>query len=299
MIFFILEPQPRVRSHYRAHKMALWLELIPRLEEYGRNDSYLLNNPMKPNQDTYVPALSTTTAIPTHSSLPATSTRNQLSTSTQLVFKPTTDIYNSQLSLHDDKVKSLYVTITIGISLMFINLIILVIICRQKNKAREERYRDETLSESMQLQSIHNTPSSSRMGTLERKKGCATPTQTQSRLATIERSKTPSQSRMGSLERKRKCATPLQSNPGGTLDRNKICVSASLKVPPPSPNEFDHPDNNKLICPNGPLSLGPSGSLCGLDYDREGLLLENLPPPPPPLPSSGTYNRTMMNEMEV
>lgn len=37
-IFFILALKPKVKSHYRGHKMAMWLNLIPQLHQPGDED---------------------------------------------------------------------------------------------------------------------------------------------------------------------------------------------------------------------------------------------------------------------
>ena len=151
----------RVRSHYRAHKIALWLQLIPELERTGEDDRRAHHHvfPNHDNKDLYsgivrkvddggvIDKIVHPSPSNPHSLGVGVLNQSLVSTlaSTPSPTRPTTHVNITHVGdyrEHRDRTTTysltMYVTIGIGCSLLFLNILILLIICHQKNNKRSE-----------------------------------------------------------------------------------------------------------------------------------------------------------------
>lgn len=53
ILIFTGNGEPRIRSHYRGHKMALWLNLIPQLHQSGGADVSMLHHNFREERPEY------------------------------------------------------------------------------------------------------------------------------------------------------------------------------------------------------------------------------------------------------
>eukprot|EP00079_Xenopus_tropicalis_P035531 XP_017949302.1 PREDICTED: neuroligin-1 isoform X1 [Xenopus tropicalis] len=114
--------KPRVKEHYRATKVNLWLELVPRL--HVMND---LTTTKGPSTDiTSKPTGSNT--VPVTSAFPTVSEDN-------FKQKP------SSISLERDYSTELSVTIAVGASLLFLNILAFAALYYKKDKRRHDVHR--------------------------------------------------------------------------------------------------------------------------------------------------------------
>ncbi len=184
--------RPTVRHHYRGTKMALWLDLIPKLHQSDELDPkfHLLSNydnsstfdsdgteeldmkvlfpPSPPPTTTPIPTSttpSTTTPPPTTTS-PSTPppTTPRWHPPTRLPNTPvpapeqSTDPPNMAAMSGKDNTLSLSVTIAVGCSLLFLNILIFAGVYYQKDRMRSEMKARQRELESQKAGEVLDTP---------------------------------------------------------------------------------------------------------------------------------------------
>ncbi|XP_039599507.1 neuroligin 4 X-linked a isoform X1 [Polypterus senegalus] len=130
--------KPRVRDHYRATKVAFWLELVPHLHSLNELFPYLSTTTKVPPQDTtpfgYTkrPRPSTTRhpVIPGNNPKQPKDTRKSGSDENMVLIENKRD-YSTELS----------VTIAVGASLLFLNILAFAALYYKKDKRRHETHR--------------------------------------------------------------------------------------------------------------------------------------------------------------
>ncbi|XP_028847278.1 neuroligin 4 X-linked b [Denticeps clupeoides] len=135
--------KPRVRDHYRATKVAFWLELVPHLHNINELFQYVSTTTKIPPQDTtsfsYTKRLSgklwpSTTRHPTTPNTNTKQATDQQKTGTHednTVMIETRQDYSTELS----------VTIAVGASLLFLNILAFAALYYKKDKHRHESNR--------------------------------------------------------------------------------------------------------------------------------------------------------------
>uniref|UniRef100_A0A8C2DJI5 Neuroligin 4 X-linked a n=1 Tax=Cyprinus carpio TaxID=7962 RepID=A0A8C2DJI5_CYPCA len=135
--------KPRVRDHYRATKVAFWLELVPHLHNINELFQYVSTTTKIPPQDTtpfpYTKRLGKTWPSTTrHPGVPPANTKqttdqrkgNDLGDDSAVVIETKRD-YSTELS----------VTIAVGASLLFLNILAFAALYYKKDKRRHESNR--------------------------------------------------------------------------------------------------------------------------------------------------------------
>lgn len=135
--------KPRVRDHYRATKVAFWLELVPHLHNINELFPYISTTTKIPPQDTtpfpYTKRLSGKTwpsttrhpAIPPANTKQVTDQRKTGEPDESLVITENKRDYSTELS----------VTIAVGASLLFLNILAFAALYYKKDKRRHESNR--------------------------------------------------------------------------------------------------------------------------------------------------------------
>ncbi|XP_023673321.1 neuroligin 4 X-linked b [Paramormyrops kingsleyae] len=135
--------KPRVRDHYRATKVAFWLELVPHLHNINELFPYISTTTKIPPQDTtpfpYTKRLSGKTwpsttrhpAIPPANTKQVTDQRKTGEPDEPLVITENKRDYSTELS----------VTIAVGASLLFLNILAFAALYYKKDKRRHESNR--------------------------------------------------------------------------------------------------------------------------------------------------------------
>ncbi|XP_027019885.1 neuroligin 4 X-linked a isoform X1 [Tachysurus fulvidraco] len=138
--------KPRVRDHYRATKVAFWLELVPHLHNINELFQYVSTTTKIPPQDTtpfpYTKRLGKTWPSTTrHPGIPNSNTKqttdqrkgNDLVEDSAVMIETKRD-YSTELS----------VTIAVGASLLFLNILAFAALYYKKDKRRHESGRRGT-----------------------------------------------------------------------------------------------------------------------------------------------------------
>lgn len=138
--------KPRVRDHYRATKVAFWLELVPHLHNINELFQYVSTTTKIPPQDTtpfpYTKRLGKTWPSTTrHPGIPPSNTKqttdqrkgNDLVEDSAVMIETKRD-YSTELS----------VTIAVGASLLFLNILAFAALYYKKDKRRHESGRRGT-----------------------------------------------------------------------------------------------------------------------------------------------------------
>ncbi|KAK6486928.1 neuroligin-4 [Huso huso] len=133
--------KPRVRDHYRATKVAFWLELVPHLHNLNELFQYVSTTTKVPPQDTTPFAYTkrihgkvwpSTTRHPgmTQANNPKQAKDTRKSEETTVIIENKRD-YSTELS----------VTIAVGASLLFLNILAFAALYYKKDKRRHETHR--------------------------------------------------------------------------------------------------------------------------------------------------------------
>lgn len=187
--------RPIGRHHYRGNKMALWMDLIPKIHQSDNLDPsfHLLDN--YDNETTFdegtrplnlanlLPPTTTTTTTTTTTS--ATTTSSTVSPTTPTILSTTTSanklttyryrptrrsrrvherlnttrVPNVRMPKDKDTTLSLSVTIAVGCSLLFLNILIFAGVYYQKDRMRTEmRMRKRELEKAMEAQTGDSDP---------------------------------------------------------------------------------------------------------------------------------------------
>ncbi|XP_051882455.1 neuroligin 4 X-linked a isoform X1 [Pristis pectinata] len=139
--------KPRVREHYRATKVAFWLELVPHLHNLNEIFQYVSTTTKVPQTDStpfpYVTRRapgklwSSTTKrpplTPSHNPKQAKETRKSSPEETTVLIEDKRD-YSTELS----------VTIAVGASLLFLNILAFAALYYKKDKRRHETHRRQS-----------------------------------------------------------------------------------------------------------------------------------------------------------
>ncbi|XP_076118720.1 neuroligin 4 X-linked b isoform X4 [Alosa pseudoharengus] len=134
--------KPRVRDHYRATKVAFWLELVPHLHNINELFQYVSTTTKIPPQDTtpfsYTKRLSGK-LWPSTTRHPVTpNTNNKQVTDQQTPDKEETSVI---IETRRDYSTELSVTIAVGASLLFLNILAFAALYYKKDKHRHESSR--------------------------------------------------------------------------------------------------------------------------------------------------------------
>jgi neuroligin len=159
--------KPKVREHYHSHRLSFWLHLIPRLHQPGEEDIYLRHHLLQDHENpSSYDGIVRQIAFKFLQPLPtAAQPKNMnLTKLTKLNYKvmPTTNVYplTTHLSVENDMLSmitsnktiataivmnennyktALTITIVIGCSLLFLNVLIFVVVYYQLNKTKRKR----------------------------------------------------------------------------------------------------------------------------------------------------------------
>lgn len=137
--------KPRVRDHYRATKVAFWLELVPHLHNINEFFQYVSTTTKIPPQDTTpypytkrFPGKNNWPSTTRHPGIPPANTKQstdqrkpgELTDESTVVIETKRD-YSTELS----------VTIAVGASLLFLNILAFAALYYKKDKRRHETNR--------------------------------------------------------------------------------------------------------------------------------------------------------------
>ncbi|XP_072900336.1 neuroligin 4 X-linked a isoform X1 [Hemitrygon akajei] len=135
--------KPRVREHYRATKVAFWLELVPHLHNLNEIFQYVSTTTKVPQTDStpfpYVTRKLWTSTTkrpplsPSHNPKQAKETRKSNPEETTVLIEDKRD-YSTELS----------VTIAVGASLLFLNILAFAALYYKKDKRRHETHRRQS-----------------------------------------------------------------------------------------------------------------------------------------------------------
>ncbi|XP_066562055.1 neuroligin-4, X-linked [Amia ocellicauda] len=131
--------KPRVRDHYRATKVAFWLELVPHLHNINELFQYVSTTTKVPPQDT--------TPFPITKRFPGrpSTTRHpgMTSTITKGIDSRKSDPEETTVLIENrrDYSTELSVTIAVGASLLFLNILAFAALYYKKDKRRHETHR--------------------------------------------------------------------------------------------------------------------------------------------------------------
>lgn len=136
--------KPRVRDHYRATKVAFWLELVPHIHDINGLFQYVSTTTKIPPQDTT--PYPYTKRFPGKNNWPSTTRHPGIPS----VIKHTTDQRKSGdltnestviIETRRDYSTELSVTIAVGASLLFLNILAFAALYYKKDKRRQESNR--------------------------------------------------------------------------------------------------------------------------------------------------------------
>ncbi|XP_068165779.1 neuroligin 4 X-linked a [Antennarius striatus] len=137
--------KPRVRDHYRATKVAFWLELVPHLHNINEFFQYVSTTTKIPPQDTTpypytkrFPGKNTWPSTTRHPGVPPTNTRQ---TTDQRKGGDLSDEAPVLIETRRDYSTELSVTIAVGASLLFLNILAFAALYYKKDKRRHESNR--------------------------------------------------------------------------------------------------------------------------------------------------------------
>lgn len=137
--------KPRVRDHYRATKVAFWLELVPHLHNINEFFQYVSTTTKIPPQDTTpypytkrFPGKNTWPSTTRHPGVPPANTKQ---TTDQRKSGDLTDESSVVIETKRDYSTELSVTIAVGASLLFLNILAFAALYYKKDKRRHESNR--------------------------------------------------------------------------------------------------------------------------------------------------------------
>ncbi|XP_037315762.1 neuroligin 4 X-linked a isoform X1 [Pungitius pungitius] len=153
--------KPRVRDHYRATKVAFWLELVPHLHNINEFFQYVSTTTKIPPQDTTpypytkrFPGKNTWPSTTRHPGVPPANTKQ---TTDQRKSGDLTDESTVVIETKRDYSTELSVTIAVGASLLFLNILAFAALYYKKDKRRHESNRRVLTPQRNSV--VANTPS--------------------------------------------------------------------------------------------------------------------------------------------
>uniref|UniRef100_A0A671YFY9 Neuroligin 4 X-linked a n=1 Tax=Sparus aurata TaxID=8175 RepID=A0A671YFY9_SPAAU len=137
--------KPRVRDHYRATKVAFWLELVPHLHNINEFFQYVSTTTKIPPQDTtpypYTKRFPGKNNWPSTTRHPGVPPANTKQTTDQHKSGDLTDESTVVIETKRDYSTELSVTIAVGASLLFLNILAFAALYYKKDKRRHESNR--------------------------------------------------------------------------------------------------------------------------------------------------------------
>uniref|UniRef100_A0A3Q3L2J5 Neuroligin 4 X-linked a n=1 Tax=Mastacembelus armatus TaxID=205130 RepID=A0A3Q3L2J5_9TELE len=137
--------KPRVRDHYRATKVAFWLELVPHLHNINEFFQYVSTTTKIPPQDTtpypYTKRFPGKNNWPSTTRHPGVPSANTKQTTDQRKSGDLTDESTVMIETKRDYSTELSVTIAVGASLLFLNILAFAALYYKKDKRRHESNR--------------------------------------------------------------------------------------------------------------------------------------------------------------
>ncbi|KAM9836213.1 neuroligin 4 X-linked a isoform 6-T6 [Aulostomus maculatus] len=137
--------KPRVRDHYRATKVAFWLELVPHLHNINEFFQYVSTTTKIPPQDTtpypYTKRFPGKNNWPSTTRHPGVPSANTKQTTDQQRSGDLTDESTVVIETKRDYSTELSVTIAVGASLLFLNILAFAALYYKKDKRRHESSR--------------------------------------------------------------------------------------------------------------------------------------------------------------
>ncbi|XP_039649560.1 neuroligin 4 X-linked a isoform X1 [Perca fluviatilis] len=137
--------KPRVRDHYRATKVAFWLELVPHLHNINEFFQYVSTTTKIPPQDTtpypYTKRFPGKNNWPSTTRHPGVPPANTKQTTDQRKSGDLTDESTVVIETKRDYSTELSVTIAVGASLLFLNILAFAALYYKKDKRRHETNR--------------------------------------------------------------------------------------------------------------------------------------------------------------
>ncbi|XP_074520429.1 neuroligin 4 X-linked a [Halichoeres trimaculatus] len=137
--------KPRVRDHYRATKVAFWLELVPHLHNINEFFQYVSTTTKIPPQDTtpypYTKRFPGKNNWPSTTRHPGVPPANTKQTTDQRKTGDLTDESTVVIETKRDYSTELSVTIAVGASLLFLNILAFAALYYKKDKRRHESNR--------------------------------------------------------------------------------------------------------------------------------------------------------------
>uniref|UniRef100_A0AAQ6A1F9 Carboxylesterase type B domain-containing protein n=1 Tax=Amphiprion ocellaris TaxID=80972 RepID=A0AAQ6A1F9_AMPOC len=137
--------KPRVRDHYRATKVAFWLELVPHLHNINEFFQYVSTTTKIPPQDTtpypYTKRFPGKNSWPSTTRHPGVPPPNTKQTTDQRKSGDLTDESTVVIETKRDYSTELSVTIAVGASLLFLNILAFAALYYKKDKRRHESNR--------------------------------------------------------------------------------------------------------------------------------------------------------------
>ncbi|XP_063322353.1 neuroligin 4 X-linked a [Pelmatolapia mariae] len=134
--------KPRVRDHYRATKVAFWLELVPHLHNINEFFQYVSTTTKIPPQDTtpypYTKRFPGKNNWPSTTRHPGVPSANTKQTTNQRKSGDLTDESTVVIETKRDYSTELSVTIAVGASLLFLNILAFAALYYKKDKRRHE-----------------------------------------------------------------------------------------------------------------------------------------------------------------
>ncbi|XP_076013750.1 neuroligin 4 X-linked a isoform X2 [Genypterus blacodes] len=137
--------KPRVRDHYRATKVAFWLELVPHLHNINEFFQYVSTTTKIPPQDTtpypYTKRFPGKNSWPSTTRHPGVPSANTKQTTDQHKSGDLADDTTVMIETKRDYSTELSVTIAVGASLLFLNILAFAALYYKKDKRRHESNR--------------------------------------------------------------------------------------------------------------------------------------------------------------
>lgn len=134
-----------MRDHYRATKVAFWLELVPHLHNINEFFQYVSTTTKIPPQDTtpypYTKRFSGKNSWPSTTRHPGIPPANTKQTTDQRKSSDLTDESTVVIETKRDYSTELSVTIAVGASLLFLNILAFAALYYKKDKRRHETNR--------------------------------------------------------------------------------------------------------------------------------------------------------------
>ncbi|XP_035989951.1 neuroligin 4 X-linked a [Fundulus heteroclitus] len=137
--------KPRVRDHYRATKVAFWLELVPHLHNINEFFQYVSTTTKIPPQDTtpypYTKRFPGKNNWPSTTRHPGVPSANTKQSKDQRKSGDLTEESTVMIETKRDYSTELSVTIAVGASLLFLNILAFAALYYKKDKRRHESNR--------------------------------------------------------------------------------------------------------------------------------------------------------------